>query len=139
MSAPAGKLTQLVLAFQRHGITRREDRIRLCIDHAGRHLTSSSGLTDAEVDALLDRLARLPVGNLTGVVARLVAAEEAKAREAAARSRIPAGTSLCSRGGGQPTVGDLEAVAEFAEQLDVLADAGLLPAGPRERHRVDPG
>lgn len=139
MSAPAGKLTQLVLAFQRHGITRREDRIRLCIDHAGRHITSSSELTEVEVDRLLERLARLPVGNLPGHVARLHREEEARAREAAARARIPAGTSLCSRGGGQPTVGDLEAVAEFAEQLDVLAEAGLLPACARERHMADPG
>lgn len=92
MSAPAGKLTALVLAFTRHGIDRREDRIRLCADHAGRHITSSSQLTADEVDGLLARLERLPVGVLPGAVARLVAAEEQRAREAAGNitARLPA-------------------------------------------------
>lgn len=130
-------LRDLVLAFQRHGITRREDRIRLCIDHAGRHLVSSSDLTEEEVGTLLGRLERLPVGNLPGHVARLHREEEARAREAAARSRIPAGTRVCTRDGRPATAGDLEQVAEFAEQLDVLAEAGLLPAG--ERTMRDPG
>lgn len=125
------RLTALVLAFQRHGITRREDRIRLCIDHAGRHLTSSSDLTPAEVDGLLERLGRLAVGPLPAVVAQLHRQEEERARRASARARIPAGTILCTPAGKEPTTAVLEAVAEFAEQLDVLADAGLLPTEDR--------
>lgn len=126
MSAPAERLRDLVLAFQRHGITRREDRIRLCIDHAGRHLTSSADMTEAEVDQLLHRLARLQVGNLPAVVTRLHREEEERARRAAERSRQAPQAIVCTRGGGKPTARDLEAVRGFADQLTVLTEGGLL-------------
>lgn len=109
----ARRLQLLVLQFERHGINRREDRIRLCADHAGRHLTSSSQLRDHEVDGLLERLRRLPVGVLHGAVARLVAAENRRAREAAGNitARLPAE----------------DADDPIAVAVGVLTAGGLLP------------
>ena len=118
MTAPTDRqLTQLRVAFTRHGVTKRPDVLRLSAEHAGRHLYSTRAMTGTEVDALIARLGRLPVGPLPGHAARLEREEEARARRAAAVERIPAGTIICTPGGKQPTTADLEAVAEFGEFL----------------------
>jgi hypothetical protein len=123
------RLQALALAFARHGITadRRTDRLRLCSDHAGRRIRSSTDLTPAEVDTLIARLDRLPVGSLPGAIARLVAAEERRARELATRSRPPVTPGAarcwddepgCDCGGRHPDPMDVA--------VGVLTRAGLL-------------
>jgi len=127
--ADGRQLQRLVLAFTRHGITERADRLRLCSQHAGRRLSSSSQLTSQEATGLEHRLNGLPVnGALTAWVAHLVQEEEREARERASRPRPSPAVIVCrTGGGGPPTAEDLAAVQEFAEQLQVLADAGLIP------------
>ena len=140
MSAPAGKLTALVLAFAARGIdhNRRADRLRLCTDATGRLITSSSQLTETEVDQLLARLDRLPPGtDLRHAAARLVQQEEERAAAAAARSRAAAddpnrvlspeevaarlGGVIVCRGGATLTERDAAEVEQFALDLDARA------------------
>jgi hypothetical protein len=91
------QLRELGIAFSRHGINRREDRLRLMSDHVGRQLYTSGQLTFAEAATLLERLDRLEVGDLPRALARLIRAEENRAREYAQRSR-PVGW-ICTRTG----------------------------------------
>lgn len=117
MTAPTNRqLTQLRVAFTRHGVTKRSDVLRLCAEHAGRHLYSTRAMTGDEVDGLIARLARVPVGALPSHAARLEREEEERARRAAAVARIPDSTILCGVRG-EPTTGDLETVAELADAL----------------------
>lgn len=119
MSATERQLTQLRVAFTRHGITRRADVLRLAADHAGRHLWSTKAMTGAEVDALIARLARLPVGPLPGHAARLEREEADRARRFGVRA--------C---GGKPTDADRATIGRFAARLEVLQAAGLSPDDP---------
>lgn len=127
MTAPTDRqLTQLRVAFTRHGITKRPDVLRLAAEHAGRHLYSTRAMTGGEVDELIARLGRLPVGPLPGHAARLEREEEARARAAATAGTIV----VCNRGPGEPTDGDRATVARFAATLEVLQAAGLSPTDP---------
>jgi hypothetical protein len=121
VSAPERKLTQLRVAFTRHGITRRADVLRLAAEAVGRYLWSTKAMTEDEVDALIARLARVPVGALPSHAARLE-------REEAARARRPAAV-VCGRGG-TPTDEDRATVERFAARLEVLQAAGLDPRDP---------
>lgn len=72
-AADRAQLRDIGIAFWRHGITARPDRLLLLTDHAGRPVDSSQELTRAEAEALLQRLQRLPVGALPIALARLLA------------------------------------------------------------------
>jgi hypothetical protein len=76
--ADHAQLRDISIQFARHGITRRDDRLLLTSDHAGRALESSADLSWTEAAALQQRLRRLPVGTLPHVLARLRAAEHAQ-------------------------------------------------------------
>jgi hypothetical protein len=80
MTEPAdpGQLRDLGIAFTRHGITRRPDRLLLLTDHTGRPVTSSKELTAGEADALLRRLRLLPIGLLPRALDRIRAAARDK-------------------------------------------------------------
>jgi len=128
--ADGRQLQRLVLAFARHGITERADRLRLCSQHAGRRLDTGNQLTAQEAAELEHRLTGLPVnGALRTWVDHLVREEEREARERASRPQLPPGVIVC---GGTPTDADVEVLLEFGEQLRVLQDAGLLPTGRRD-------
>lgn len=77
------QLTRLAVLFTQHGIADRRDRLRLCSDHVGRHLYTSAQMTMREAETLRHRLEALPPGVLPAALARLVAAEEARAAAAA--------------------------------------------------------
>jgi hypothetical protein len=76
--ADHAQLRDISIQFARHGITRRDDRLLLTADHAGRPLESSADLSWTEAAALQQRLRRLPVGTLPAVLGRLRAAEHAQ-------------------------------------------------------------
>jgi hypothetical protein len=76
--ADPGQLRDLGIAFTRHRITRRPDRLLLLTDHTGRPITSSKELTRAEAGALLRRLRRLPIGLLPRALDRIRAAARDK-------------------------------------------------------------
>jgi hypothetical protein len=69
--ADPGQLRDLGIAFTRHRITRRPDRLLLLTDHTGRPVTSSKELTTSEADALLRRLRLLPIGLLPRALDRI--------------------------------------------------------------------
>jgi hypothetical protein len=124
MSADERALTQLRVAFTRHGITKRADVLRLASEAVGRYLWSTKAMTPDEVADLVARLARVPVGNLPGHAARLEREEAARAA-AAPRSAI-----VCTRGAGEPTDADRATIERFAARLEVLQAAGLDPRDP---------
>lgn len=76
--ADPAQLRDIAIQFGRHGITRRDDRLLLTSDHAGRPIESSADLSWAEAAALQQRLRRLPVGTLPRVLGRLRTAERAQ-------------------------------------------------------------
>jgi hypothetical protein len=80
MTEPAdlGQLRDLGIAFTRHGVTRRPDRLLLLTDHTGHPITSSKELTRSEADALLRRLRLLPIGLLPRALDRIRAAARDK-------------------------------------------------------------
>ena len=132
MNDPAKRLARLAMLFDEHGVPERGDRLRLIRDHAGRFVTSSKQLTVAERESLIARLEQLPRGGLPSHVARLHREEEAAARQwvtdAAAGKPVP---FVCGRGG-EPTEADLQVVAEFGEQLELLAERGVRPPAARD-------
>lgn len=87
--ADPAQLRDIAIQFARHGITRRDDRLLLTADHAGRRLDTSADLSWVEAAALQQRLRRLPVGTLPAVLARLRAAE--RAQSSPGRSDTPTG------------------------------------------------
>lgn len=123
MRGPAtpDQLTKLALLFTDHGLDKehRADRIRLCSEHAGRPLTSSSQLSKAEAHTLIERLEGLPPGT------DLLAAAE--------RNKVAVAQSIVCTPKGKPTTDhDRAVVAEFAAQLEHAR-----PAKTVKRH--DPG
>jgi hypothetical protein len=75
------QLRDLGIQFSRHGITRREDRLVLVRDHAGRWVDSSAQLTWMEAATLQQRLRKLPVGSLPAKLDELRRAERRREAE----------------------------------------------------------
>jgi hypothetical protein len=100
--ADHAQLRDISIQFARHGITRRDDRLLLTADHAGRALDTSADLSWTEAAALQQRLRRLPVGGLPAVLARLRAAEHA--RHTPARPDTPTGPDSPATAAAQPGV-----------------------------------
>lgn len=86
-AASRSQLTRIAVLFAEHhldGKAHRDERLRLCSDHAHRPLHTSAQLTTTEADTLIDRLAHLPPGtDLRLAAGRLTLAEEHRARQAA--------------------------------------------------------
>lgn len=105
-------LTRVATLFTLLGVKDRTDRLRLCSDHAGRYLTTSSDLSEVEALRLVARLEGLPDGvGLRRRLAELVADEENRA----ALDAQPA--LVCSRRGKPPTEGDLAKARAFGDWL----------------------
>lgn len=98
--AEPAQLRDIGIQFSRHGITRRDDRLLLTSDHAGRPLESSADLSWTEAAALQQRLRRLPVGTLPRVLGRLRTAE--RAQHAPAGSDTPTGPGPAGDGDRRP-------------------------------------
>jgi hypothetical protein len=127
------QLRDLGIQFSRHGVTRREDRLVLVRDHAGRWVDSSAQLTWMEAAALQQRLRKLPVGSLPAKLDELRRAERRREEERAGDvdpgALIEAGVSrervvgwICARSGrGRGctaiTAADVERVRRMGEQL----------------------
>jgi hypothetical protein len=75
------QLRDLGIQFSRHGITRREDRLVLVRDHAGRWVDSSAQLTWMEAATLQQRLRKLPVGSLPAKLDELRRTERRREEE----------------------------------------------------------
>lgn len=117
MRASRTTLTRVAILFGEHGVKERVDRLRLCADHAGRHLSSSSELTELEALRLVARLEALPDGaGLRRRLAELVADEENDAALRAASSSIRLGVDVARPG--ESTV--IVAQAEGDGQLTLL-------------------
>jgi hypothetical protein len=146
------QLRDLGIQFSRHGINRRAGRLLLVREHAGRWVDSMSQLSWMEAAALQQRLRRVPVGSLPSHVERLQREEERKVAEWAGHSYpapplekgAPKGRVVgfaCTRTGrGRGctaiTEADMEAVRQFGEQLDLLAERGIRPPG-RAKEKAD--
>jgi hypothetical protein len=85
------QLGRIGTAFSRLGITRREDRLRLTSQHAGRTLYSSSQLTEDEADRLEERLRVARPELMLNQLRQIVLAEE-RAAAIKARAHEPAPT-----------------------------------------------
>lgn len=110
--ADRDQLTAIATAFGRLGIPDRADRLRLLSDAVGRSLFSSSRLTHAEAQAIIGRLRAAKGPLMRAHLAKLVHAEEQAAAAASSRPEV-----VCTRGPGEPTSGDRETIARFAEFL----------------------
>jgi hypothetical protein len=85
------QLGRIATAFTRLGITRREDRLRLLGDAVGRHLYSSSQLTEDEADGIERRLRRATREGVRSTLNDIIRREE-KAVAVRARAKEPPAT-----------------------------------------------